>query len=464
MRRTTSDRATAILLLLLLLCSFGAVSTAQAQEPPLDVPQGGRPTQPPTAIAVGDWLLYPTLRTATAYTDNLFMSPTSPLTVPSFAVTPGLTAEWTNGIHKTTLFGSFTSTTYPTQPSVNSFDALMSIDQRYEMMRDLIFGVNGNYTHQTIAPSLVSGLPTTTPTPSTVVLPNGNIQLPNGTILSPQGQPIGQAAQTPSQTSTTSGLSVVNPYDTFTATASVDKYFNRGVASLHFSIAKSDYEKNSANDYSVKSFSGSAAFWLGPLFYVYSNGSLAENSTVTGITTVYRAVGGVGVRVDKSFGGSVYYGQQGSTSSGSAAGGAVFGTSLSYNPSVNWSLTATFDETINNAPQGANAPTNFAQSLPGDPSLQIPLTASTITRSFGLTSNYAITQQWSLATSGHYSLIDYIGSTRVDQNWTGDVALSYTVSLALSLTWDYQITNVVSNAPGVNVLRNQVVMSALYKF
>jgi len=77
-----------------------------AQEPPLDVPRNKLPARDPDAIAVNGWLLYPTLRIYSLYSDNLFLSPVSRIAVPGFGVTPGLTAEWSNGIHTTTLYGS----------------------------------------------------------------------------------------------------------------------------------------------------------------------------------------------------------------------------------------------------------------------------------------------------------------------------------------------------------------------
>src|SRR5580692_2056688 len=76
-----------------------------AQAPPLDVPINRLPARDPNAIAVDGWLLYPTLRIYSLYSDNLFLTPTSPLSVPGFGVTPSLTAVWSNGIHTTTLYG-----------------------------------------------------------------------------------------------------------------------------------------------------------------------------------------------------------------------------------------------------------------------------------------------------------------------------------------------------------------------
>ncbi len=79
----------------------------------------------------------------------------------------------------------------------------------------------GDYTHQTIAPSLTSAIPSAIATTAATVLPNGNTVLPNGNIVSPSGQFVGQAA--PSLT--VGALSIVNPYDAYTANGSVQSFF-----------------------------------------------------------------------------------------------------------------------------------------------------------------------------------------------------------------------------------------------
>src|SRR3984893_18852191 len=170
------------------------IPPAFAQEPPLDVARVGRlPARDPNAIAVDGWLLYPALRVYSLYSDNLFLSPQSPIAAPGFGVTPSLTAEWSNGIHTTTLYGNIDRQVYPTDNDINTLDGRAGFTQRYEALRDLIFTVNGNYTHQTLTTGLQSSIQTAAVAPTTTVLPNGNTQLPNGTILSPTGQIVGQA-------------------------------------------------------------------------------------------------------------------------------------------------------------------------------------------------------------------------------------------------------------------------------
>src|SRR5581483_2916003 len=164
-----------------------------AQEPPLDVPGGNKlRVRDPNAIAVDGWLLYPTLRLYSLYSDNLFFAPVSPLAAGAIGITPSMIAVWSNGINTTTLQGNIDRQDYPTANEVNTIDGRAGITQKYEAMRDLIFTANFNYAHQTWSTGLQNSIQTPTAAPTTTVLANGNTVLPNGTILSPSGQPIGQ--------------------------------------------------------------------------------------------------------------------------------------------------------------------------------------------------------------------------------------------------------------------------------
>ena len=171
----------------LFLIAWTPLCFAQAP-PPLDVPINKLSARDPNATAIDGWLLYPTLRVYSLYSDNLFLTPTRPLSVPGFGVTPSLTAVWSNGIHTTTLYGNIDRQTYPTDNEVNTLDGRAGFTQKYEAMRDLIFTVNGNYAHQTWAAGLQNSIQTPAAAPTTAVLPNGNTVLPNGNILSPTGQ------------------------------------------------------------------------------------------------------------------------------------------------------------------------------------------------------------------------------------------------------------------------------------
>src|ERR1700730_11475053 len=80
------------------------IPLAFAQEPPLDVPRNRLPARDPNAIAADGWLLYPTLRVYSLYSDNLFLSPVSRIAVRGFGGTPGCTAAWRHRMNTKTRY------------------------------------------------------------------------------------------------------------------------------------------------------------------------------------------------------------------------------------------------------------------------------------------------------------------------------------------------------------------------
>jgi hypothetical protein len=433
---------------------------ALAQEPPpLDVSRNSLPARSPDAVTIGGWSLYPTVRVYSLYSDNLFLSPQNPLSVTGFGMSPSLTAELSNGIHTTTLYGNIDRQVYPTDNEVNTFDRQAGFTQKYEALRDLIFSVHGDYTHKTISNALQNSIPTVVAAPATTLLPNGNTLLPNGTILSPTGQPIGQA----NPATAPNGISSVNPFDQFTGTFSVDKIFNRGILSLSGSAARTDYETKNFQDSNTRTFTENAGVWLGPLLYAYSNGSIATFVTdaSSSSTTSYRVVGGVGTRKFGLFRGSAYLGHQGSEG-GSSAGGDVYGGKLFYYPTPEWTLSAGIDETINIASQAS--PTNLALTLPALTPVQIPLSASTRITATSFQTDYRISPQWSASWQFGYTRIEYVDSPRRDNSWLLDANLRYDIWRNMTFAWEYRYLSILSNAPFVSATSNFGMMSAIYKY
>ncbi len=450
---------------------FVGISASAAQEPPLSVPVESKlPAQDPNAITVGGWLLYPTLRLYSLYSDNLFFTPISPISAGAIGVTPSMVAVWSNGIHTTTLYGNIDRQDYPTANDVNTLDGRAGFTQRYEAMRDLIFTVNVNYAHQTWAPGLQNSIQAPSVAPTITVLPNGNTVLPNGTILSPGGQTVGQTLPT-----VASGAQLfVNPSNQYTSTFSVDKIFNQGILSLSESLNRTEFQNPTAAqpNFNSRTFIERAAFWLGPLFYLYSNGSLSTSVTdatsgsaaaLPSISTnSYRVIGGVGTRQSALIFGSVYLGHQASDSGGATAGGAVYGGALTYQASKQWSLTGTIDRTVNVASQPFTA--NLALTLPSLTAEQVPIGVSTAITSTGVHLTYEITPQWFMNCQAAYSRVGYIDSPRLDNGWLLDASLRYDIWRNLSLSWEYRYTTIISNTPFASATANTGIMGATYKF
>lgn len=442
----------------------GNLEVALGQEPPLTIPNGGPPPAGPNAIPFDGWQLYPSFDTFTQYSNNYFLSPLDKISGWSFGVSPKMTAEWSNGIHTTTLFGTFTHIDYPTNNEVNTNDGEATITQQYAPVRDLNFTFLGDYTHQTIAPSLTSGIPSPISSTATSVLPNGNTVLPNGTIVTPSGQTIGQT----SPVLGVSGLSIVDPYDAFTATGKVQKLFGDGIATIGASLLRQDYDELAAQsrNFTAKTFTEDASFWLGPVLYVYSDGAFTmnDNTNPSPNSDVYRAIGGIGTRQIAFYRASAYFGHQGSQSSGFPwAGGNVYGGALTYYPTPIWTINANHDVTINLAPPGLS-PSTLALSLPVITPLQIPLSSSTQISTSSVQSVYKITPLWTANVLFGYSAADYLGTPNWEKALFGVAILKYQIRQALTLTWQYQYADITSNLPLTSGSRNFVAMSASYKF
>jgi hypothetical protein len=433
------------------------------------VTNDGGPLKCRSGIPVGEWLLYPSIRLYSIYSDNLFLAPSSPFNAFSFGANPSVTAQWSNGIHSSTIFASIDTQRYPTNNLINTFDRQATFTQNYSPLPDLTFTVLGDYSHATVTGSLTNSIPSSIATPVTTptLLPNGNKQLPNGEIVSPTGQVVGNI----SGGSAANGISVVNPYDQYTTTATVTKIFNDAILTLGGSLAQTDYqneqnpETSSAfSSFTSKTFTEAGSVALGPLFYVYSNGVFSSRANGEGVdpnSQAYRIEGGIGTRQFGLFRTSFYSGYQGSNSDTSAtAGGQIFGANLSYYPMLAWTITAAIDETINKAPGGGTSNQALTVSSPE----QIALSSSTNITHSSLQTQYQISPQWTTIGSLSYTHIAYYGSSRLDNAWQFDAQLNYEIWRNMTLAWEYEYTVISSNAVGASATRNYMMMSANYRF
>jgi hypothetical protein len=440
------------------LLLVGLTATSFAQEPPLEGPRAGQLLAPPDAITPEAWLFYPSVRFTSLYSNNLFQSPTAPIATSGLGLSPSMTAELSDGVHKTSLYGNFSTEYYPGHTALDTLDGQTGFIESYAPVDDLIFRLQGDYTHQTFSNPLTAGIPTGVAAPTSTLLPNGNTLLPNGTIISPTGQVVGQGIPALSAGTATN---VVNPLDQFTATGSIDKQFNRGDLSFTASVLRAEYQTQQFTpDYTAGTFGGHGAVWLAPLLYIYSDGVTSEQT----ISNSYRVVAGLGTgHVGELFNGVIYFGHQGSEQSGAgSAGGDVFGISLLYDPMEAWSVKAAFDETVNNSSQTGVSTTALSLPIPA-PELISESTGTRVTAET-LQSTYRFTQQWATSARFSYTQIDYFNSTRIDNAWLADAFVSYDIWRNMTLSWEYQYSSVTSNVPLISAYRNMITMSALYKF
>ena len=415
------------------------------------------------AIPVGSWLLYPTLNLFSQYSDNYFLSPTAKISGIGFGILPAVTAQWTDGIHSTTLYGNFEGIVYPTASEINTTDGEATFTQKYSPLPDRSFSVSGDYTHRTIAPGLQSGFQGAISAPTSTLLPNGNTVLPNGSIVSPTGQIVGQS----NAALTVNGVTVVDPYDQYTVSARVDKIFSDGTLSLGvLQTTRLSYEEAASQDldFTATTFTEDASFWLGPVFYLYSDGTFAKdvNTAPNPSIDIYRIVGGVGTRQFGLFRASAYFGHQGSEFAGQPAGGNVYGGALSYYPTAEWTISAHVDETINISSQ--TTPSIQALTIPVLTPALIPFSSSSQITSATLQSNYIISPQWTVGGTVGYTHVEEIGSPIIQDYWFLDTSVKYDIWRNMTLSLEYQYTNIASNEPLTSTSRNLIVMTASYRF
>jgi hypothetical protein len=428
-----------------------------------------QPTRCRSGIPVGQWLLYPSITASSLYSNNLFLTPV-PIKAVGLGATPALTAQWTDGIWTTIIFGNISGEYYPTDTTINTLNSEATVTQKYSPLPDLTFTVVGDYQHQTISSSLTNSIPTSVTTPPAVptLLPNGDTVLPNGNIISPSGQLVGNI----NQALALNGSTLVNPYNQYTGTGTVSKIFNGAILTLSASIASTDYQQiqgtgtGAFTSFTTQTFTEATSVALGPLFYVYSNGDFSlrnQNSSVDSNSDAYRVIGGLGTRQFGLFRASGYYGYQASQTEGSGgAGGTVYGASLSYYPTFLWTIIGQFDQTNNISTQ--TVASTQALFTPTNLPVQIPLSSSTSVSTPSLQSIYQLTPQWGLLGDLSYSRIAGIGGPELTQTWFASLALSYEIRRNMTLVGQYQYSNIASNIAGGSGQRSLIMLSANYRF
>ena len=222
-------RIAALLFSVACICLLASFDAALAQAPAAPGGTNEPPLEPPVVrqlptgaetLSLGDWLLYPTLNFHTFYDSNIYSSPTTPISTAGLNFNPTLLATYDTGIHTTSLYGNINSNIYPFIDYINNtFDRQIGFVEKYEAMRDLIFTVQGDYHHLTNAYPFVSALPP---------------------ITSPTSPPvIGAASVTAAQ------QTFINPNDTYTATGTIYKEFNRAFLTIGGVLSTTEYADQS---------------------------------------------------------------------------------------------------------------------------------------------------------------------------------------------------------------------------
>lgn len=437
----------------LCLCCFVSTNSALAQQsssqnattvqspsaPPLNPPQGGVLPTGNGALSIGDWILSPTLGLYTLYDSNIHSSPTAPLSGPGFHFHPSLSADYNTGIHDTLLYGNIDSVVYPTINYLNNtFDRQAGAIEKYSPLPDLVFTVQGDYTHRTNANVLTQSIPA--PVSSGSPPPSGA----EGVIATQQ--------------------TVVDPNDTYTLSTSVYKEFNRAFVRLGASAIRVDYETEPTSNYTRQVYDGSGGMWVTPQVYIFADGLLSPAQPVVGAdSSNFRTRAGIGTGQIGFFQGSIYGGWQGFQADGEGtAGGDIYGGLVSYAPTVPWNMTVSVDRLRNIS----NITSGTPLAIGGLPltGVGIPTNASTQITTISFKSNYVFSVQTSVYGVVSDTLINYIDSPRTDTSWFASVGIRHQVRDNLSLTLDYQYSRLISDQPLTSFTRNLVSLGAIYNF
>jgi hypothetical protein len=378
----------------------------------------------------------------TLYDTNIHSSSTTPLSGPAFHFNPSILADYNTGIYDTSIYGNIDSEVYPTlNYENNTFNRQAGLIQKYSPLRDLTFTVQGDYTHSTNANVLVNSIPA-----------------PITSSASPP--PAGAAGVFASQ------QTVVDPNDVYTATATVDKEFNRAFIKLGGTFSTTAYETSPLSNFNSKSYNGSGGFWFSPVFYAFGDGiqSFTEPAVGSG-SNYFRARGGIGSAQIGLFQGSIYYGQQGSEVdyNGGIAGGDIYGGTISYYPTAVLNLSFGVDRQRNISAITSGSP----QALGG---LQLaavgisPGESAEIT-TLSLRSNYTISDQTSAFAVVSDTLIDQIhGPPMLDSSWLASIGIRHQLTDKLTLNLDYSYTRYMSETPLTSFVRDLVTVGAVYRF
>jgi hypothetical protein len=415
-----------------------------AVQPPLVSPQGNAPAKNFNGPTLGEWMLTPTLRVFAISDSNLYASPEA-VSASGWRIYPSLLAQWTNGIHTTSLYGQLDTRLYPELSSSNTLDRQAGFIQRYEALRDLVFGVQADYIHLTNAPSLVGAIPGPTSSPA-----NSGAQGSGGSDQGP---------------------TVFNPFNRYTGTAWVEKMFNRAYLRLTTSLSETEYESAQTPNFNVKTVVGSGGIWLGPLVYAFADADDSFTTLATGATVnANRWLAGLGSARVGLFRASLYAGHQGSQSDdpvegSQTAGGIIYGGKIAYYPTPFLTVSLAVDETENlSSGSSTSCPLALASSTAATTPIPVSTCASTRLTSVSVPVAFKLWKEWSAYARLDYERIEHLVTPELDTAWVASAGFRYELQRNWMFTIDYQHTWSLSDVPLVGYTRNFITAGTTYRF
>jgi hypothetical protein len=414
--------------------SYGGQAGPQMEAPPTPgAPEGNPLTPPPSAehaLIAGNWLLYPTALAAFLYDTNPNQVATGAQASPGLRLVPSITAERTSGDSKTDLYGMIDTELYTNQSSADAVAARLGATEDYQPAPDWLLHARVDYTRQK---DLFSTFGTS---------PTGQLVVP----LNP----------------TAVGLEpVANPetYNQLSAEAAAEKRFGNAFIQFGGSVVDIRYENTGAvapsPNGNVYTGIGRGGFWLTPDFYGYLEVDGDSRDYVTGSlsSSGYRVVAGIGSHQIGLFQGQIFAGYQAENydSSGiGTVGTPAFGGILHYYPLPELTVDVGVNRTLG-VSLLATTPTS-------------PAGTATELTDFLADAAYALAPEWTASAHLGYIHTNYIDSVRVDDAWTIEPTLTYSVWRNFGVTLDYQYLRLVSTVPLQGYSRSVITIGVSYKY
>lgn len=383
------------------------------------------PSREYTGLPVAGWIAYASVLTGVVWDDNVYQSHQFPTSSWGARISPSVSLDYNNGMHKTSIYGTLDARFYSgNNDNADVVNGNVGVNHTWEVERDFVVKGSFDFARRTDINNA-----------GTLATPGGIV-----TIVDPQ------------------------EYNQITTSVSGQKSWGHLFAALGGNYTRTDYDNitdslgqtfnQDGRDENAYTISGRAGFWFSPVFYAFVEPSQNwRNFRDSGFNSDgQRVVAGIGSDRVSLFRGEIFAGYQQQSYDDQSVGtvsGNVYGGRLDWFPTRDAMFTLSVDKTLGDSTLPA----------PGDESgAPVESTAAL------LKSQYILSDVWSLSTQFGYSFNNYIDTTRRDNQWIAGTTVSYFVWRDLATTFDWQYTNVDSNIAANSFSRNIFTLGATYKY
>ena len=385
------------------------------------------------------WMLFPSFFVGAVFDDNIYQSTTDRVAAVGSKLRPSIVAVRDTGIYQTTLFANGDFNIYPASSSADTTNAQVGFTHRWEVLRDFVFTIGGQYDH------------------ITDIYNNGVVTTPFGTsgvIASPEQYNIFGGY-----------VSGLKSFDRFFIGLSASAY----ATTFGALNTTSGSEDQAYRDNLVTTVAGRLGYAIMPMLYAYTEAAgnihdfsgdttynlLAPNVQSAGTiynSQGYRVVAGLGTDRFSLFKGEIYAGYQQQLYDYKAFGAPsspVYGGKISWFPTRAWTISASLDESYQDS----------GLLISGNPTGSAAYVTAATTSVL-----YAMSRQWTASLTGGYANVVYVSGGRHDHRWSAGPTVNYEIWRNLFATLNYSLVKVESNAEGGSFTRNQFSLGATYKY